>query len=323
MISTVLKELKSKSEEIEKLKLEIEALKLKNRYMGVTPPQQQDSLSVMNMNTALPEVRSPGLLQAGRKRTWPDAFPIDRSHSVADSFDDDMVDDFALSDPPMNHSQVPLNDRTAQPSTSDHSAEHGVGSARLQIEISDNSQTHPRTLQSESQPHQVIAKRPRLNQSTEDTTQAPSPASAAPPRRPGRPRKSIGPANETNAQTQNPTTSNNTQDNVDSNAPTGTLRRRQSRRSLHEQSLALTSNEQNGPGDPQQSQDTTNVSQPAPNKKSKRNTGSPNGNRTGGPDDSGDEASMNEKRKAKVAARDVMAKMALQHEETLDGGNVG
>jgi hypothetical protein len=32
---------------------------------------------------------------------------------------------------------------------------------------------------------------------------------------------------------------------------------------------------------------------------------------------------MNEKRKAKVAARDVMAKMALQHEETLDGGNVG
>jgi hypothetical protein len=30
---------------------------------------------------------------------------------------------------------------------------------------------------------------------------------------------------------------------------------------------------------------------------------------------------MNEKRKAKVAARDVMAKMALQHEEALEAEN--
>ena len=59
----------------------------------------------------------------------------------------------------------------------------------------------------------------------------------------------------------------------------------------------------------------------AANKKSKRNTGSPNGKRTGGPDDDEDEASMNEKRKAKVAARDVMAKLALQHEEALEAEN--
>lgn len=326
MIATVLKELKSKSEEIEKLKLEIEALKLKNRYMGVAPPQQQDSLSVINMNAALPEVRSPGLLQAGRKRTWPDAFPIDRHQSVADSFDeDDMVDEFALSDSAIHPARVPLNDRGSQLITNGYATEHQVGSAGLQVEISGKPPNYLNTLTPRSgSPSQSIPKRPRLNQGSENSNQAGAPAQAPAPaqRRPGRPRKSISQPNNPNT-TQSPNTAPpSTHDDSDWNPP-GTLKRRQSRRSLHEQSLGPTSNDQNGSEDTQKSQDTTNTpdSQPAPNKKSKRNTGSPNGSRTGGPDNSTDEAGMEEKRKAKVAARDVMAKMALQHEEALESGN--
>ncbi|KAJ5349463.1 hypothetical protein N7541_007190 [Penicillium brevicompactum] len=326
MIATVLKELKSKSEEIEKLKLEIEALKLKNRYMGVAPPQQQDSLSVINMNAALPEVRSPGLLQAGRKRTWPDAFPIDRQQSIADSFDeDDMVDEFALSDPAIHPARIPLNDRSSQPITNGYAPEHQVGPG-LQVEISGMPPNYLNTLPTQSQSvSQSIPKRPRLNQDSENGTQAvvPAPAPAPAQRRPGRPRKSISQPNNPNT-TQSPHTApSSTQDDAEWNPPTGTLRRRQSRRSLHEQSLVPTPKDQIGSEDTQQSQDPTNnpEPQPAPNKKSKRNTGSPNGTRTGGPDNSTDEAGMEEKRKAKVAARDVMAKMALQHEEALESGN--
>lgn len=334
MIATVLKELKSKSEEIEKLKLEIEALKLKNRYMGVTPPQQQESLSVINMNAALPEVRSPGLLQAGRKRTWPDAFPIDRNQTIADSFDeDDMVDDFALSDLPTNSARVPLNDQNQQFITNGHTGEHGAGSAGLQVESSQGSQNPSNTLPVHSiTSQQVIAKRPRLSQPTETGTQAAAPQPPPQKRPPGRPRKSISQPNRPNIAESPSTAPSANQDVTESNPSTGTLRRRQSRRSLREQSPDPNDpnfNEQNSSVDTRQSQDSSNPlhtqppnSQSAANKKSKRNTGSPNGNRTGGPDDNGDEAAMSEKRKAKVAARDVMAKMALQHEEALEAGNM-
>jgi hypothetical protein len=314
MIATVLRELKSKSEEIEKLKLEIEALKLKNRYMGVTTPQQQqqETLSVMNMNAALPEVRSPGLLQAGQKRPWPDAFSIDRT--VADSFDeDDMVDDFALYDSPEKQARVPLNDQQ-QRITNGNTTEHRAGPAGLQVELSEE---RP---QKSSQP--IVAKRPRLAQQTENSNEAV--AAQPPPQKrpgPGRPRKSISQPTQLNI-TESPSTAPSTaQEDADSNASTGTLRRRQSRRSLPEQSLGPSYNQQDDSEETQQPQDSNVQSQPAVNKKSKRNTGSPNGNRTGGPDYTADEAAMDEKRKAKVAARDVMAKMALQHEEALEAGN--
>ncbi|KNG80488.1 hypothetical protein ANOM_011020 [Aspergillus nomiae NRRL 13137] len=111
MITTVLKELKSKSEEIEKLKLEIEALKLKNRYMEEQNTRQQQLPSTLAVPAPLPEVRSPGLLQAGRKRPWPDSWPSGRTQPIADSFDDgDEEDsiDFFLEDSHMPPVKIPL-----------------------------------------------------------------------------------------------------------------------------------------------------------------------------------------------------------------------
>ncbi|OQE13275.1 hypothetical protein PENFLA_c051G05900 [Penicillium flavigenum] len=320
MIAMVLKELKSKSDEIEKLKLEIEALKLKNRYMGVTVPQQPESLSLINMNAALPEVRSPGLLQAGRKRNWPDAFPGDRSQAIADSFDeDDMVDEMSLSDPPMNSSRVPLNDQR-QPAEEELRSIEVQLPAREPQTTSNSFQNQPYALQ------QTIAKRPRLGAPPENSPQAAPPQPQAVPQRrpPGRPRKSISQLTISDTTESSSTAPSSTQGDVESSGQQNTVRRRTSRRSLRAQSLGPNTSHTHSQEDQQISQESTEPPpdiKPAPNKKSKRNTGSPNGKRTPGPDDEGDEAAMNEKRKAKVAARDVMAKMALQHEEALEAEN--
>ncbi|KAJ5521052.1 hypothetical protein N7463_001505 [Penicillium fimorum] len=325
MIAMVLKELKSKSDEIEKLKLEIEALKLKNRYMGVALPHQQESLSIMNMNAALPEVRSPGLLQAGRKRNWPDAFPGDRSQAIADSFDeDDMVDEMSLSDPPMNTSRVPLNDYRQSAITNGPPAEQ----MSLEVQMHAREPQNPSSsLQTQSYNlQQTIAKRPRLGSPAEDNPQTapPQPQTVPQKRPPGRPRKSISHPTITGA-TESPSTApSSTQEDVESNRQPNTVRRRTSRRSLRAQSLGPNTNDKDSQEDQQKSLELPNPppgNHPARNKKSKRNTGSPNGKRTSGPEDEGDEVAMNEKRKAKVAARDVMAKMALQHEEALEAEN--
>lgn len=327
MIAMVLKELKSKSDEIEKLKLEIEALKLKNRYMGVNLPQQQESLSVMNMNAALPEVRSPGLLQAGRKRNWPDAFPSDRSQAIADSFDeDDMVDEMSLSDPPMYSSRVPLNDERQATITNGPPAQEQLRSLEVHMpprepqNTSNSLQCQSYTLQ------QTIAKRPRLSAPVEDSPQTAPPEPQAVPqkRQPGRPRKSISQPTIPDSTGSPSTAPSSTQGDVESNGQQNIVRRRTSRRSLRAQSLGPNVNHEPMQEDQQRSQELTKAppgTHTAANKKSKRNTGSPNGKRTGAPDDDEDEASMNEKRKAKVAARDVMAKLALQHEEALEAEN--
>ncbi|CAG8902668.1 unnamed protein product [Penicillium egyptiacum] len=324
MIAMVLKELKSKSDEIEKLKLEIEALKLKNRYMGVTVPQQQESLSLMNMNAALPEVRSPGLLQAGRKRNWPDAFPGDRSQAMADSFDeDDMVDEMSLSDPSMSTSRVPLNDQRQPAIANGPPAEEEMTpievemSAREPQNLSSSLQTQSYGLQ------QTIAKRPRLGVPSEDYSQ-PQPQVVPQRRPPGRPRKSINQPTIPDPTESPGTAPSSAQGDVESTGQQNTVRRRTSRRSLRALSLGPNLSHPHSQEDQQISQESTGPPpdiHPAPNKKSKRNTGSPNGKRTPGPDDDGDEAAMNEKRKAKVAARDVMAKMALEHEEALEAEN--
>ncbi|OQE36871.1 hypothetical protein PENCOP_c011G06525 [Penicillium coprophilum] len=327
MIAMVLKELKSKSDEIEKLKLEIEALKLKNRYMGVTQPQQQESLSIMNMNAALPEVRSPGLLQAGRKRNWPDAFPGDRSQAIADSFDeDDMVDEMSLSDPPTNNSRIPLNDQLQSAIAHEPLAEEELRSLEVQMP-SRESQDASNAFQTQAYKlQQTITKRPRLGAPAEDNPQTahPQPQTVPQKRPPGRPRKSISHPTLAGA-TESPSTSLSIrQEDVESYGQPNTVRRRTSRRSLRAQSLGPNINDKDSQEDQQTSQQLTKSppeTRPAPNKKSKRNTGSPNGKRNGGPDDEGDEAAMNEKRKAKVAARDVMAKLALQHEEALEAEN--
>ncbi|KAJ5306976.1 hypothetical protein PENANT_c003G03285 [Penicillium antarcticum] len=308
MIATVLRELKSKSDEIEKLKLEIEALKLKNRYMGGNSPQpQQDSLSVLNMNSALPEVRSPGLLQAGRKRTWPDAFPVDRGQSFGTYFDEnDMTDDSDLSFPAVRESCGDLKDQQRRAITSGPS-EYGAGSGPAPQNGASN------TNQARSQPpQQTMAKRPRLNPSNGDNPEAVAQAPA--PRGRGRPRKSTNPPPNPNPDIRQPPnpTLNGQGTSADSTGQP-TLTRRQSRRSLRATSPdpSYSDNDQDGASDSQQ----------AANKKTKRNTGSPNGSRIGVQEESLDEIAMNEKRKAKVAARDVMAKMALQQEEAREAGN--
>ncbi|KAF3020803.1 hypothetical protein E8E15_005776 [Penicillium rubens] len=327
MIAMVLKELKSKSDEIEKLKLEIEALKLKNRYMGVTVPQQPESLSLVNMNAALPEVRSPGLLQAGRKRNWPDAFPGDRSQATADSFDeDDMVDEMSLSDPPMNGSRVPLNDQPQPAITNGPPAEEELKSIEVQLPAREPQTTSNPIQNQPSALQQTIAKRPRLGAPPEDSPSAAPPQPQAVPQRrpPGRPRKSISQPTIPDPTESSSTAPSSTQGDVESSGQQNTVRRRASRRSLRAQSLGPNISHAQSQEDQQISQESAEPPadiQPAPNKKSKRNTGSPNGKRTPGSDDEGDEAAMNEKRKAKVAARDVMAKMALQHEEALEAEN--
>jgi hypothetical protein len=319
MIATVLKELKSKSDEIEKLKLEIEALKLKNRYMGGHSPQpQQDSLSVLNMNSALPEVRSPGLLQAGRKRAWPDAFPVDRGQSFGTYFDEnDMTDDSDLSFPAVRESRTDFNDQQRRAITSGPS-DYGTDSG-LHVQVSQTPQFGTSsTTRAQSQPaQQTMAKRPRLNPPNGDNSEA-APVPAPVPRGRGRPRKSTNPPPNTNFDTpQAPNTTSNVQGiNADSTGQPSTLTRRQSRRSLRPTSPDSSRGENGESG-----QDDAPNSQQGPSKKTKRNTGSPNGNRIGAPGESTDEVAMNEKRKAKVAARDVMAKMALQQEEAREAGN--
>ena len=327
MIAMVLKELKSKSDEIEKLKLEIEALKLKNRYMGVNVSQQPESLSLMNMNAALPEVRSPGLLQAGRKRNWPDAFASDRSQAIADSFDeDDMVDEMSLSDQPMNSCRVPLNDQRQPAITNGSPAEQELRSIQVQLPAQEPRNTS-NSIQNQSYAlQQAIAKRPRLGAPPEENTPtaAQQPQAVPQKRPPGRPRKSISRPAIPDTTESSTTPSSSTHGDIESSGQQNTVRRRTSRRSLRAQSLGPNTSHAHSQEDQQISQESTEPPfdiQPAPIKKSKRNTGSPNGKRTPVPEDEGDEAAMNEKRKAKVAARDVMAKMALQHEEALEAEN--
>ncbi|KAJ5766047.1 uncharacterized protein N7511_003663 [Penicillium nucicola] len=311
MIATVLRELKSKSDEIEKLKLEIEALKLKNRYMGGNSPQShQDTLSVLNMNAALPEVRSPGLLQAGRKRTWPDAFPADRSQQPGAFFDEnDMTDDSDLSFPAVRESRTDLTDQQRRAITS------GPSEYRAESELPPRNGTSKTNRAQSQPPQQTIAKRPRLNPSNDDhaeTTTSQPPA----PRGRGRPRKSINALPNPNPDTPQP--SNPTPNEPGSNTSSTsqpTLARRQSRRSLRPTSPDP------GPSYSDNAQDSLSDLQQAANKKTKRNTGSPNGSRIGAPEETMDEVGMNEKRKAKVAARDVMARMALQQEEAREEGN--
>lgn len=194
MIATVLKELKLKSEEIEKLKLEAEALRFKNRYMEEQTTKQ--SVSMAGIEVALPEVHSPGLLQGGRKRPWPDSFPSGRTQPIADSFDDegDMVDEFSLLDAPMQPMKIPLKDHETG-----HSVEgslYGSPDFRFETnrqqrqtpmfenstdEIRDNASTHSQ--------QKAVVKRPRVSQTVEKT-----PSSGTEKRRPGRPRKSISQA---------------------------------------------------------------------------------------------------------------------------------
>lgn len=201
MIATVLKELKLKSEEIEKLKLEAEALRFKNRYMEEQTTKQQ-SVSMAGIEVALPEVHSPGLLQGSRKRPWPDSFPSGRTQPIADSFDDegDILDDFSLMNAPIQPMKIPLKDHETGHSVEDSLYEPTIsGSPDFRFEtnrqqrqtplfdsstdpIRDNASTHSQ--------QQAVVKRPRVSQSVEKLPPSGDPEK----KRRGRPRKSISQA---------------------------------------------------------------------------------------------------------------------------------
>ncbi|KAJ5625400.1 hypothetical protein N7510_001709 [Penicillium lagena] len=317
MIATVLKELKSKSEEIEKLKLEIETLKLKNRFMGGNQQNPTDTLSVVN--GALPVVRSPGLLQAGRKRPWSESFPSEHTQPIADSFDeeDDILDDVSLADLPIHCSRVPLKDPHH---VNGHQEQPGVASPRRQIEVGRPSDLPSVTAVNE----QSAAKRPRLTQSNNESSQ-PNP----PQKRPvGRPRKSFNQSTKPEIpRASNESVSADLTEAIEpvqpqSNpAPRGRGRPRRSTTSGSRPAspLARHNERYNAEGKDQTGRETSQTAHGGEiNHQNGKAPGEEQEKGGDSPQDTPAEAAMHEKRKAKVAARDVMTRMAMQHEEMME-----
>ncbi|KAL4980940.1 hypothetical protein BDW66DRAFT_1362 [Aspergillus desertorum] len=312
MVTTVLKELKSKADEIEKLKLEIEALKLRNRFAEEhTARQTQHSLVV---EASLPEVRSPGLLQGSRKRPFPfsEHYNGARGRPVPDSFgdedglEDDMAE-FSLADTNIPSVKIPLKDHeTITEPVHDPSP-------RSQNAVGHSTYRTPQSLPSD----EPAAKRPRLASE--------NPSSNKRPR--GRPpRKSISLAEST----QNPKpsllddqSSNNSQATTnieqkpleDRSGPSHRLRSRSRAASLNRRSSRPSTDYVD------KTQPDTNTF-PGPSTQLAVELGKenaqleiigPNAN-----EGKKTKAEMNEKRKAQAAARDNMAKLAMQREEAMD-----
>ncbi|KAL4996763.1 hypothetical protein BDV10DRAFT_171454 [Aspergillus recurvatus] len=311
MVTTVLKELKSKADEIEKLKLEIEALKLRNRFVEEhTARQTQHSLVV---EAPLPEVRSPGLLQGSRKRPFP--FPEHyngvRERPVPDSFDDedgleDDMAEFSLAETNIPSVKIPLKDHeTTMEPVHDPSP-------RLQIAVDHSTYQTPQSLS----PEEPAAKRPRLASENSSSSRKPR----------GRPsRKSISQADAT--QNSRPGVldeqgSNNSQ--ASPNIEQKSLEDRPARsHRLRSRSRAASLNTRNS-----RLSDSADKTKPDTNKPSEQSTqltvelGKENAElEITGPSTNEvkkTKAEMNEKRKAQAAARDNMAKLAMQREEAMD-----
>ncbi|RDW74568.1 uncharacterized protein DSM5745_07230 [Aspergillus mulundensis] len=318
MVTTVLKELKSKADEIEKLKLEIEALKLRNRFMDEqTARQAQQSLVV---EAPLPEVRSPGLLQGdhgSRKRPFPFPEHYNGVHGrpVPDSFDDDDLEDnlaeFSLGEREIDipsSVKIPLKDHeTTMESTHDPSP-------RLQIEVNHSTYHTPPSLSSD----EPAAKRPRLSSS----------ANSNPNKKPrGRPsRKSISQTDATRIFNPSPLNEQTTQskptdqEKTLENRPTRSNRLRS--RSRAASPNARTRNRQSLDNS-DKTQENTSINTPTePSAQLAVELGKENadlditaphaneGKKT--------KAELNERRKAQAAARDHMVKLAMQREEAMD-----
>lgn len=126
MLATVLKELKNKSDEIERLRLENEALKLKNRYLEERVTGLSSGAPHLLEAGAPTETHSPGLLNENGKRPWSEAAHTTSAprQMVVDSFDDeeednDLPDDISLGDVTTQSIKVPLKEPGEIPATSD------------------------------------------------------------------------------------------------------------------------------------------------------------------------------------------------------------
>ncbi|KKK22746.1 hypothetical protein ARAM_006562 [Aspergillus rambellii] len=342
MLTTVLKELKLKSDEMEKLKLEIEALKLRNRVME-EQAAKQTLLPPMHPE-ALPEVRTPGLLQGSRKRPFPDYFQSGRNEPIADSFDDDDEDsmaDLSLEDAIVPPIKVPLRDSiddSAHELTSSKSSrpQNEVGQPALNSSLGDYRETNMNIHR------QTITKRRRLSHSADRPPSSGN--SDFEKKRPGRPRKSTSNAiNPDLSQTpkpkplsvQNGNSGSNSQPPSANTTPTETRNSREARpthsRTLRSRSKppSLNSRIKTGAADTDNDmpvQDETQFagsnrqdhpSRPNTVLDSTENTDSGKENPPLAMN-SGNKSDVDEKRKAQTAARDIMAKLAMQREEAMD-----
>lgn len=321
MVSTVLKELKSKADEIEKLKLEIEALKLRNRYVEEHTTKQ--TIPTVTVEAPLPEVETPGLLHGNRKRPYPFPEHYQGGHDrpIPESFDDedggDSMADFSLEEENIPSVKIPLRDHetTAEPVQEPASSR----SPRLQIEVNHTSHETPDSIPVKEPP----PKRPRLS----------SGASSNPNKKPrGRPpRKSSNQAQPDLTLNPKPTSQNEQNENPAQSTPSQqtSLQNRPGRsRSLRGRSRASSPNfrhtiaaDQNEANE--RSTKDANINS-GPPKQSVVELGKENANaeteganaNAGGSKKTKNDS--NEKRKAQTAVRDNMAKLAMQREEAMD-----
>ncbi|KAH8691952.1 hypothetical protein BGW36DRAFT_304448 [Talaromyces proteolyticus] len=96
MLKIVLKELQSKADDIEKLRLENESLKLKNRYLEER--LVGDSTPRLLEGRFIPAVQSPGFLNENGRRSWTESVA---NQQIPDSFEGDIesLDRTPIADP--------------------------------------------------------------------------------------------------------------------------------------------------------------------------------------------------------------------------------
>jgi hypothetical protein len=285
-------------------------LKLKNRFMEERKLRSPEYLSQSNGRMA--DVQSPGLLQAGRKRTWPDAFPTSRAPAIADSFDEeDMVDDLSLDNLPTYNVRVPPQQPAHQlPS----------GPAQLRIEASRQNDSTSASTPSGGQPEQNVAKRPRLTQQADGIELKPG-------KKRGRPRKSNATDAEPEATAAEHSQNHPVQISIADSQNTRSRRTRRSTRSqsfgpptmrapdeaagsnTSEQDPSLT-NDANGNGETRQNGDPSGVPSNAPSMNDTKAAEEVH-------------ATEEEIRKAKIAARDAMTRRAMEQEEQMETDGSG
>ncbi|GAQ06280.1 hypothetical protein ALT_3601 [Aspergillus lentulus] len=353
MIRTVLKELKSKAEEIETLKLEIQALQLRNRYMEEQTTRHPAATFGME-TSGMPEVRSPGLLHVGRKRPWPDSFPSGRTEPIADSFDeeDDTFGDFSLADMHAQSVKIPLKDPEPVRAITDSTLRQiPPESPRLRIEVTRSRQHTPHfdNMVEDTQgtnmgtQQSAVVKRPRISHPAD----RPSGGNTE-KRRPGRPRKSFSqsakpdfsqspkptPLSEQNGNvgtsTQNEQIPSNTSPSEALEArQRGSTRSRtlrsQSRPPSRRQSGNAVSQSMNGDRNALEGSrpmTTEDISQ-----RSNKETGSrPQNNETDSTKENLPTSAQtkssginnDDERRKLIAARDLVARLAMQHEEAME-----
>ncbi|KAL4942786.1 hypothetical protein BDV06DRAFT_156152 [Aspergillus oleicola] len=314
MVSTVLKELKSKADEIEKLKLEIEALKFRNRYVEEHTARQ--ALPTLTVEAPIPEVASPGLLQGSRKRAFPfeEHYQGSRERPVPDSFDDpgdeDSMVDFSLEETSIPSVRVPLKGNgTAAEQTQDHSSSRSP--PRLQIEVGHTLHHTPPSLSVD----EPAAKRQRL--STNGNSSGTKKPRGRPPRKPITQNTQPDTTSTTKSVSLNEHNGND-QNSTENDSQT-TRNRSRSKRGRSRASSANTRHristdnpELNGEA-PVEQENKPNNSERTSHPIVELGKENANGEKS-----TTTRIEMNEKRKAQSAARDNMAKLAMQREEAMD-----